>query len=277
MKNETQSHSSYIASTGKKAAERLALQHKVFKPGTDILLTMSNFQPEMRVLVIGSGGGDETCMIAKKLTGSGHVIALDKSEEQTKKTQQAVNKAGLTSRVSCVTKAVESLTPEDGKFDLILCRFILPHLHNLSQTIGMLTTHLEDNGILASQEPIVSECWSTPDSPALTQYLNLMLAFAAKKGLDFDMAKHIPNLFRQHGLITATDTWQPVVQGPDKYMLTMAVEECMPAIIQEKLITQAEADQLIEALNQEVVESDAKLYQCNNVLTVGAYNADKDY
>lgn len=269
MNHERQANSSYIATTGSKAAQRLALQHRVFELGTKKLLNMSGFRPDMQVLIVGSGGGDETCMLASELEGTGHVIAIDKSEEQTKQTQQAVDKAGLTSRVTCITKAVEDVSSENGRFDLIFCRFILPHLHNPFATIGALKALLKPDGVLASQEPIISECWSTPDSPALKQYLALMLNFATTKGLDFDLAKRIPDLFQQNGLITKHQHWQPIVLGDDKRMLTMSAIECLPAIIGEQLITKTDADKLIEALRQEVVESDAALHQCTNVLTIG--------
>ena len=89
----------YIAGAGSKAAERLVLQHRIFSPGTKRLLEMSGFRPDMQVLIVGSGGGDETCLVAEALKGSGHITAIDKSEEQTKETQKAVNKASFTAQV----------------------------------------------------------------------------------------------------------------------------------------------------------------------------------
>ena len=74
---------------------------------------------------------------------------------------------------------------------------MLPHLLDPSATISALQKLLKPGGVLASQEPIVSECWTTPKSLALKDYLALMLAFAVKVGLDFDFAKKIPDLFRQ--------------------------------------------------------------------------------
>jgi len=74
MKNDAPQ---YIAKTGSEARERLSLQHRVFSPGTQTLLEMANFQPNMRVLVVGCGCGDETIMIAKQLNETGKIIAID--------------------------------------------------------------------------------------------------------------------------------------------------------------------------------------------------------
>lgn len=260
----------YIAKTGDVARSRLAIQHRVFAPGTETLLAMAGFRPDMRVLIVGCGCGDETVMIAEKLGPDGRITALDKSPEQIEQTRQVVEVAGFSAKVSYLVKPLEELSDSDGDYDLILCRLVMPHLASPVTAIDILKNRLSPRGVLASQEPIVSSCYADPASPALTEYLSLMLAFAESYGLDFDMAKTIPELFRAAGLKTQEQSWQPVVLGEDKCMVTMSASECMPAILKQGLIEPKAADDLIAAIDAEVVQpKEARLFQCVNVLTVG--------
>lgn len=264
-------YAEYIAQRGSNLArERLALQHRVFSPGTQRLLTLSHFRPDMHVLVIGCGCGDETIMIAKQMDNVGRIVAIDINAEQLTEAKIAAARAGVAEKISFKNKPIEDINAEDGKFDLILGRFILPHLKNLKQTIELLKERLNPNGRIASQEPIVSTCYSRPSSTSLTEYLNLMMAFADKNGLDFDMAKTIPALFASCGLETKSEHWQPEVVGKDKRMVTMSAAECLPAIQKAGLVDERTAESLIAGIEREVVEpEETVLVQCDNVLTVG--------
>ena len=260
----------YIAKTGSEGRARLKIQHRVFAPGTEMLLKMSAFRPDMRVLVIGSGCGDETIMIASLMDDDGHLVAVDKSIEQIEQARQAVKEASLEKKVTFINKTIEELTADDGQYDLILGRFVIPHLAEPKEAIIKLTALLKPGAVLASQEPIVSSCYSDPRSPALEKYLRLMLDFAKANLLDFDMAKTIPTMFASCGLVTDKQLWQPKVLGPDKSMVTMSAQECMPAILKYGLISLTESEQLIADIEKEVVNPEnAVLFQCKNVLTVG--------
>jgi predicted O-methyltransferase YrrM len=264
-------HKGYIAKTGDAAKERLALQHRVFAPGTERLLEMAKFNPSMKVLIVGCGCGDETIMIAQKMAGqSGEIVAMDKSPDQIVQTQAAVRQAGVLTRITYLTKSVDELNAADGDYDLIVCRLVISYFPNPKAAIQLLKNRLRLGGILASQETIVSSCYSTPPSPALKSYLDLMQAFAVYHKLDFDMALNIPRLFNECGLQTTSETWQPEVRGEDKRMVVLSAIECMPAIQGASLIQPLEAEALIQALDKEITfPPNTVLFQCVNVLTVG--------
>ena len=192
----------YIAKTGAAAKSRLTLQHEVFLPGTDELLKLTEFHPDMQVLVIGCGCGDETLHIAKKLSALGHITGIDISAEQINQAKQAAELAKISHKIHFIISDIMNLNNNyKNKFDLILGRFVIPHFTDPRQAILKLKECLKTNGTLASQEPIVSKAWSEPPSPALTKYLSLMTAWAKTMNLDFDMATTIPNLFRDCGLL----------------------------------------------------------------------------
>lgn len=261
----------YIAQTGSYLArDRLALQHRVFSPGTERLLVLSHFRPDMRVLIIGCGCGDETIMIAKKMNDVGHMVAIDISAEQLAEAKTAAEREGQSKKIKFKNKSIEDINEEDGKFDLILGRFILPHLKNLKETIERLKERLNPQGKIASQEPIVSSCYAKPKSESLKKYLDLMMTFGHKNGLDFNMAKTIPSLFASCGLETKSEHWQPEVFGADKRLVAMSAVECLPAIQKAGLVDEKTANAIIEGIETEVVKPDETiLVQCENVLTVG--------
>lgn len=260
----------YIAKTGNEAKDRLRLQHEVFAPGTQLLLKMSGFRPDMRILIIGCGCGDETLMIAQQMNEKGQIIAIDKSRQQIEQAQKLLENAKITTQVNFIASPVENLQLTESQFDLIITRFLIPHLANPKATIEMLINLLRSGGVLASQEPILSSCHTSPPSAALEKYLNLMKAFGLQNNLDFDMASTIPSLFSACGLITKSKNWRPIVVGENKRMVAMSAEECLPAIIKCGLISLEDAKNLIKAINQEVtLPIETQLFQCTNVLTVG--------
>jgi ubiquinone/menaquinone biosynthesis C-methylase UbiE len=261
----------YIAKTGDAAKERLALQHRVFAPGTELLLRIAKFKPSMKVLIVGCGCGDETIMIAQKMVGhGGEIVAMDKSSNQIEQTRLAIIKSGVPTRITYLTKSVDELDPADGEYDLIVCRLVISYFFNPKIAIQLLKNRLRPGGVLASQETIVSSCYSIPHSPALKRYLDLMQAFAVYHKLNFDMAQNIPMLFSECGLQTISETWQPEVHGDDKRMVELSAIECMPAIQEANLIRPIEAEHLIKALNDEItIPPTTVLFQCVNVLTVG--------
>lgn len=262
---------SYIAQTGIDAKARLALQHRVFSPGTQTLLEMAEFHPQMRVLVVGCGCGDETIMIAKQLNQRGKVVALDISLEQIEQAKEAVATAHLEDKVSFLNKSIYDLDDTDGKFDLIIFRFFLAHLADPKKAIAILKNHLLPGGILAAQEPIISSCYTEPASPALKHYINLMMQFGNISNRNFDIAIDLPVLFEEVGLKVQVQQWQPIVLGKDKKMVTMSAVECMPALEKTGLITELEAKRLIVDINNEIIEkNDVILFQCINMLVIGA-------
>lgn len=260
----------YIAKTGSEAKERLTLQHRVFAPGTELLLEMASFKPNMRILVVGCGCGDETIMIAKQLNTQGQIVAIDNSHDQIEEAKQAAKIVGVSDKISFLQKSVYNLNTNEGEFDLIICRFVIPHFEDPIKAIKILKDRLCYGGKLAVQEPLVSTCTSEPESPALSHYIKLMMTFGKLTHRDFDMALNFPDIFEACGLKTHFQRWRPLVVGDDKRMVAMSAAECMPAICKLSLATEEEAKNLIKEIESEVVNRDnVVLLQCENILVVG--------
>lgn len=263
----------YIAQTGAAAKDRLTIQHEVFLPGTKKTLELANFNPDMNILIVGCGCGDETAFIAAKLSDAGRITAIDVSEAQIKVAAEKVSTLPNKANISFVAQNILEDNPVmHSKFDMIFCRFVIPHLLQPKQSIEIMQSYLKPGGVLASQELIVSRCWSEPKSDALARYIGLMGEWAKSMQRDFDMAATLPDLFLASGLQNInSERWQAEVKDKDhKIMVTMSADECAPAIIKAGLISTPDMQSLVKNMKTEVVDAeDTTLYQCENILTLG--------
>src|SRR5215831_7157277 len=70
----------YALGHSSRELDRLSFQGTVFAPFTRQLFTEAGIKPGMRVLDVGSGGGDVSFLAAELVGKSGHVLGVDRSE-----------------------------------------------------------------------------------------------------------------------------------------------------------------------------------------------------
>jgi SAM-dependent methyltransferase len=89
---------------------------------TDALVEYAAPQPGMNVLDMASGTGEPSITVAGRVGPSGHVTALDQSDDLLAIARQRAEQRHFTNYTTCVADA-HSLPFDDHSFDLITCRF----------------------------------------------------------------------------------------------------------------------------------------------------------
>jgi SAM-dependent methyltransferase len=101
---------------------------------------------------IGAGSGAITELLARRVTKSGRIYAVD--QDPTSRDAIADIALGHT-QVIALTQAVEDLTLPEA-VDLVWCRFLLLHVWDPEVAIAAMVASLKPGGWLVVEEPIVS-------------------------------------------------------------------------------------------------------------------------
>lgn len=247
---------SYIADVGVKEAERLALMHEIFSPGTENFLKKL-LRPRMKVLVVGCGSGEDTALIARMVGSEGQVMAIDISEAQVAVTQNKMKAAGL-HNVTVKQKDIDKVVELDELFDLVFSRFVLIHLSDPIKALRTIYDVLKKGGRIACEEPIISAAFCTPSKESFTKHIELLMKFSQTAGIHFDLGQNLKLLFEQSGLRKIEETLSQAVMKSreQKRIVPMSVLSCREAYIQHELASHKEIMELVQRLEDEIVNDD---------------------
>lgn len=254
----------YVVSVGEKDAERLKIQHETFAPGTEAFLRSRGMKTGDRVLVIGSGGGDESFMFSTLVGSTGKVLGIDISDQQVSiaNTRAKEKKILNTEFKTLDANALNSL---EGEFDFVYCRMLLIHLSNPQNVLEKMYSKVKDGGILACEEPEVSMCHTIPSSAAFNEHISLLCRLISKNGGDPDIGPKLYNMFRTiSSNLVGISFSQPIVTDVKlKKAVPLSVQSCAPGYITNGLTTEKNVKKLIEEINAQVVEQEnVLLIQC---------------
>lgn len=242
---KNQGPSSYVLATGTAAAERLKVQHKLCGQNSYDHLQKANLSEGKIVWDIGCGIGAMTCYLAHKVGNTGHVYALDVSEDQLAVAQELIKSEKL-SNVTFICgdiSSIEDLPKEQA--DIVYMRFVLMHLRNPQSAIENIKTLLKKGGVVASQESIMGTTFSTTHSDIIRDYTHSLVALGEHKGVNYNIGDRI------HGLYTKADfdrveTYykQPMISISEaKSLLSMGLSEWKDSAIDAGVATQAQINQ----------------------------------
>lgn len=104
-----------------------------FSLGCGNPLAMAELKPGETVLDIGSGGGLDAFLAARKVSPSGRVIGVDMTDEMLERARRSAERAGI-QNVEFRKGHAESLPVEDGSVDVILSNCVI----NLTEDKGQV-------------------------------------------------------------------------------------------------------------------------------------------
>ena len=94
-------------------------------PATERMLDLAAVAPGSRILDVGCGSGEQTLIAARRVGGTGHVLAIDIAAPMVAATEKNVAAAGL-SNVSTRVCPADALADGDGPlFDAAISRLVL--------------------------------------------------------------------------------------------------------------------------------------------------------
>ncbi len=125
-----------------------AQRTEVYGPATETMLDMASLGTDSRVLDVACGTGDQTIMIARRVSPDGTVLATDNSNGMLKAAAEAIKGAGLTNVETRLMDA-ENLTLDGDSFDAVICRLGLMIFANPSKVLGEMRRVLKPGGKVA--------------------------------------------------------------------------------------------------------------------------------
>jgi ubiquinone/menaquinone biosynthesis C-methylase UbiE len=203
--------------------QRLAAQSNYWGEATLELLTRAGLAPGMRVLDLGSGGGDVALIAARLVGQTGSVLGIDRSAA-------AVETAGGRARemkldnVRFETGLLEDLRLE-GRFDAVIGRLVLLYVAEPARLLANVAKSLAPEGILAFLEIEMESAHQVPAVPAVKQPHDWLIETFRRTGAKTNLGPQLWRVFRDAGL-------------PQPQMFIRATIEAAPAIASTSLLTE---------------------------------------
>jgi SAM-dependent methyltransferase len=239
----------YALATGKAAAYRLGLLHRLYGPGTRRVLLEAGLQPGMRVADLGCGVGLVTALLADLIGPRGHAVGIDASPAQLAQARTLLHPGGTNIRFFEASATDTGLPP--ASFDLVYCRFLLIHLPEPERALGQMRALLRPNGILVCEDGDLTSAGSEPPS-ALGAFADLWGRLGPRRGVDYTLGRRLFQLVQAAGFPAPEVTFnQPVrARGESKRLLELSVAEAGPAFIGAGLITAAALERTLAEMRR---------------------------
>jgi SAM-dependent methyltransferase len=237
--------------------DRLSFQGTVFAPHTRHFLIEAGLTAGMRVLDVGSGGGDVSFLAAELVGSYGYVLGVDRSAE-------AVERA----RTRAVRRDISNVGFEVGDpasmhfnrpFDAIIGRFVLMYQDDPATSLGNMMRYLRPGGLVAFQELDSTVCRSWPAVPVFDEAARWLVEGLRSSGARPDLGLEMHSLFLDCGLPAPRMRMDTLVSGegdsPVYKLVAEAVRSLAPELERANIASadQAEFDSLAERLSAEVV------------------------
>jgi ubiquinone/menaquinone biosynthesis C-methylase UbiE len=229
----------------------------VFAPYTRQVLIEAGLTAGMRVLDVGSGGGDVSFLAAELVGSHGCVVGVDRSVA-------AVARA----RVRAIRRNIPNVVFEVGDaaamhfeqpFDAIIGRFVLMYQDDPATSLRNMMRHVREGGVVAFQEADTTTCRSWPVVPTFDAAAGWLAEALRGSGARPELGLEMHSLFMDCGLPGPSMRMDTFVSGeensPVYQLLAEAVRSLVPTL--EKLniasAAQVEIETLTDRMRTEVL------------------------
>lgn len=245
----------YVLASDDKAADRLALQHTLFKPSSTRLLKNAGIAEGMKVLEIGCGTGLMTPFLAESVGKSGRVLAIDVSPKFLDAAKRATD---AYTQVQIQHHDAYQLNTLNQSFDLIYIRMLLHHLPDPATVLQQAIDSLNPNGILVCEEcPCIANTTLYPESNAFNRFADMVIQVFDKNPSDYKIAYTMAAQIERAGLtVLEQGINQPILDHQHRALHLMAIRDFKPRAIALGIATEAEIDNLHDELARDLATAD---------------------
>ena len=197
----------YIHGTSDEEQRRLSLMN-------DVLLNPPSLRElalrgDERILDVGSGLGQFSRAMARAVP-RGHVIGIERSEEQLARARQLAAEAGEPELVEFRQGDALDLqlrADEWGTFDVAHSRFLLEHLPDPLRVVKTMVRAVRPGGriVLADDDHDVLRLW--PIAPGLDELWRAYIRSYDRIGNDPNAGRRLVSLLHEAGAKPASNTW----------------------------------------------------------------------
>lgn len=247
----------YALGHSSRELDRLSFQGTVFAPYTRQLLTEAGLTEGMRVLDVGSGGGDVSFLAADLVGPHGYVLGVDRSPAAVERATARATRRNL-SNIAFEVGDPASMH-FDRPFDAIIGRFVLMYQDDPATSLKNMMRYLREDGLVAFQEVDSTTCRSWPAVPVFDEAARWLAEGLRSSGARPELGLEMHSLFVDCGLPAPRMRTDTLVSGeensPVYKLLAEAVRSLAPTL--EKLniasAAQVKIDSLADRMCREVV------------------------
>ena len=251
---------SYILQEDDFAIQRLIALNEENNPYTQDFLLKINLPKDCSILTIGCGIGILETWMAKELCPSGHVTAIDFSENFVNFARGRASSLGV-KNITFMCEDIYKIKWSD-QFDFAHCRFFLEHLERPKEAISKILKSLKDQGTFLIEDDELSANYTDPPHLGYQNTLALAKRVAKILGADYDIGRNLKTLLREQGaFILQSHAHDCEMITPEQRLaFEQTVEESSEKLIAKGIVSRKEIDELLQGL-KEVREGDYKIFE----------------
>ncbi|MGI4851666.1 MAG: class I SAM-dependent methyltransferase [Janthinobacterium lividum] len=250
----------YILQEDDLAIQRLISLNKDSNPYSQNFLSKIKLPQDCMILTVGCGIGILETWMAKKLCPSGHITAIDSSENFVNFARGRASSLGI-ENITFICKDIYEIDWSD-QFDFVHCRFFLEHLESPKEAISKILRSLKDQATFLIEDDELSANYTDPPHPGYQDTLALAKRVANILGVDYDIGRSLQMLIKeQDAVILKSHAHDCEMITPEQRLtFEQTLKESSLNLITKGIISQKEIDKLLQGL-KEMREGDYKIFE----------------
>lgn len=193
--------------------QRLRQQSTALDPLTVRFFERAGLTPGMRVLDLGTGGGDVAALAAELVGPEGYVLGVDRNPDAL-----AGARVALADRpqVEFAQADILALDGIPNGFDAVVGRAVLAHVRDPETALRTAARHLRPGGLICMHEPDMTYQWTSESTPlwdGIHDWLNEVMEMV---GVLPRMGPELFTAFRRAGLPDPELIMEAPVGGGDR-------------------------------------------------------------
>jgi 2-polyprenyl-3-methyl-5-hydroxy-6-metoxy-1,4-benzoquinol methylase len=253
----------YLLGHSAQEQRRLAEQGVILQPITERLFRDAGLRRGMRVLDVGCGVGDVTCLAAEIVGSEGAVVGVDFAGTVLPTARSRAASRGLrwARFVEADIAQVSLADLSSQRFDAVVGRLVLMYQADPTAVLRRLAAMVRPGGVLAFLEGIALPALAWPHRPIYAKCIERLLTAFERSGARIDMGLRLHQAFVEAGLPEPDTRLEGmVVAGADTRgfrWIAELVRSTIPAMERYGIATAAEIeiDTLADRLTQEAAEA----------------------
>src|SRR5262245_59045051 len=189
----------YVLGTHDQEIERLALQHRVWRPRASDAWRRAGFTQGQTLLDVGCGPGYAALDLAEIVGESGRIVALDRSRRFLDALEASQRRRGL-SNITAVELDLDEDALPDLQADGAWSRWVFAFVKRPRDLLGRLARSLKPGGTLVMHEYLHYATWRlSPRSPEFEEFVRTVVESWRESGGEPDIGLDLPGWLEELG------------------------------------------------------------------------------
>lgn len=174
----------------------VVLQHAARTAENSAAFLLPELRVGQRLLDVGCGPGSITRGFAQRLGDSGHVTAVDTSQEVLQQAELATKDLG---NVTVQQASTYELPFDDASFDIAYAHQVLQHLSDPVRALQEMSRVVRPGGLVAVREADYASMLGNPELPGIDLWRSVYRATCRRNGAEPDAGRHLVKWARAAG------------------------------------------------------------------------------